>query len=150
MFAARLDHAVQLYLSGLAPYIVVTGGGAPGDRTTEAAVARAYAVERGVPPSAILMEDRGRTTLESLVSVAAILRARDIGDAVFVSDRTHMLRVLRIADDLGITAWGSPTRTSPSDSDFGRRLDATGHELGAMALYLLAGQDPAGELPPAR
>jgi uncharacterized SAM-binding protein YcdF (DUF218 family) len=141
---------VQLYLSGLAPYLVVTGGGAPGDRTTEAAVARAYAVERGVPASAILMEDRGRTTLESLVSVEAILRERDIGNALFVSDRTHMLRVLRMADDLGITAWGSPTRTSPSDSDLGRRIDATAHELGAMALYLLAGQAPAGELPATR
>ena len=26
VFAARLDHAVALYLAGLAPYLVVTGG----------------------------------------------------------------------------------------------------------------------------
>ena len=63
VFAARLDHAVALYLAGLAPYLVVTGGKLEGDRTTEAAVARAYALERGVPADHILVEDAGRSTL---------------------------------------------------------------------------------------
>lgn len=146
VFTARLDHAVALYLAGLAPRLIVTGGSAPGDRWSEAAVARAYALERGVPEAAILVEDRSRTTLESLDRVAAILRAAGVRDAVFVSDPTHMLRVLRIAADLGIVAWGSPTRTSPTEADLGRRASATLHELGALALYLLAGQAPAGEL----
>ncbi|MFZ5853160.1 MAG: YdcF family protein [Chloroflexota bacterium] len=146
VFTARLDHAVALYLAGLAPRLIVTGGSAPGDRWSEAAVARAYALERGVPEAAILVEDRSRTTLESLDRVAAILRAAGVRDAVFVSDPTHMLRVLRIAADLGIVAWGSPTRTSPTEADLGRRARATLHELGALALYLLAGQAPAGEL----
>lgn len=146
VFTARLDHAVALYLAGLAPRLIVTGGSAPGDRWSEAAVARAYALERGVPEAAILVEDRSRTTLESLDRVAAILRAAGVRDAVFVSDPTHMLRVLRIAADLGIVAWGSPTRTSPTEADLGRRASATLHELGALGLYLLAGQAPAGEL----
>ena len=64
VFAARLDHAVSLYLAGLAPNLVVTGGKADGDRTTEAATARAYAIARGVPASAILVEDASRTTRE--------------------------------------------------------------------------------------
>ena len=38
-------------------------------------------------------------------------------NAVFVSDRPHMLRVLRMAADDGITAWGSPTSTSPIERD---------------------------------
>jgi hypothetical protein len=57
-----------------------------------------------------------------------------------VSDRTHMLRVLRIATDLGITAYGSPTRTSPVDLDDGARLEAVLRELGALAAYLLLGR----------
>jgi uncharacterized SAM-binding protein YcdF (DUF218 family) len=146
VFAARLDHAVALYLAGVAEYLVVTGGKQPADRTTEAAVARAYAIERGVPARAILTEDRGRSTLESLTSVAGILRAHAIRDAVFVSDRTHMLRVLRIARDQGIVAYGSPTRTSPSDRDAGRRLRATIHELGALGAYFLTGRDGSGDV----
>jgi uncharacterized SAM-binding protein YcdF (DUF218 family) len=148
VFAARLDHAVQLYLGGIAPYLVVTGGKLEGDRTTEAAVARAYALERGVPADHILMEDHGRSTLESLRAVAAILRQHSIPDAVFVSDRTHMLRVLRMAHDQGIVGYGSPTTTSPSDSNSNSRLAATLHELGALGLYFLSGDEPAGDFGP--
>jgi uncharacterized SAM-binding protein YcdF (DUF218 family) len=108
-------------------------------------VARTYALARGVPPDAILSEDRGRSTLESLTSVAEILRTHDITDAVFVSDRTHMLRVLRVARDQGIVAYGSPTRTSPSDRDPNRRVRATIHELGALGAYFLTGRDASGD-----
>jgi uncharacterized SAM-binding protein YcdF (DUF218 family) len=142
VFRARLDHAVDLYESGVARYLVVTGGKAQGDRTTEGAAARAFAISRGVPPDAILLEDRSRTTLESLHAVAALLHDHDLASAVFVSDRTHMLRVLRIARDEGITAYGSPTATSPTDATFLSRADATIHELGALTLYFISGQTP--------
>ena len=138
IFAARIDHAVSLYQAGIAPTLVVTGGKADGDRTTEAASARAYAIARGVPADAILIEDQSRTTQESIRSVSALLREHGLADAIFVSDRPHMLRVLRMAHDDGITAWGSPTATSPIENDTTGRLDATVHELGALALYFLA------------
>ena len=136
VFAARLDHAIDLYAQDLAPILVVTGGKAEGDRTTEAGAAREYALAHGVPAGAIAMEDAGRNTLESLQGVARLLHARGIRDAVFVSDPTHMLRVLRMAADLGIEAYGSPTPTSRIESDPATKLDATVHELGAMAFYL--------------
>jgi uncharacterized SAM-binding protein YcdF (DUF218 family) len=137
---ARLDHAIDLYGAGLAPYLVVTGGKAQGDRTTEAASARAYALSRGVPARAILVEDRGRTTLESLRGVAALMHDDQLGTAVFVSDRTHMLRVLRIARDVGLVSYGSPTATSPTDGSVGNRAEATLHELGGLALYFVTGE----------
>lgn len=139
VFEARLDHAVALWYAGLAPWFVVTGGGAEGDRTTEAAVARQYAIDRDVPAAAIIGEDEGRNTIESLEAVAALLRERGATRALFVSDPTHMLRVLRIASDLGITAYGSPTPTSPVARDPARTFRATAHELGALAFYFLTG-----------
>jgi uncharacterized SAM-binding protein YcdF (DUF218 family) len=142
LFAARLAHAVALYHDGIAPVFVVTGGKLPGDRTTEAAAARAYALAHEVPTEAIIVEDRGRTTLESMSSVAVMLRQRGLQSAVFVSDRTHMLRVLRIARDQGIEGYGSPTTTSPVESNLVDQVWATGHELGALGLYFLAGTTP--------
>jgi uncharacterized SAM-binding protein YcdF (DUF218 family) len=139
---SRLDHAIELYDSGVARYLVLTGGKANGDATTEAASARTYVLARGVPAKAILSEDRGRTTLESLRGTAAILRDRGLQTAVFVSDRTHMLRVLRIARDEGITAYGSPTPTSPSDSTLDDRFRSTVHELGGLTLYFVTGDTP--------
>ena len=64
--AARLDHAVSLWNDGLAPMVIVTGGNQEGDRFTEASTSAAYLVERGVPSSAIVQEDAGSTTHDSL------------------------------------------------------------------------------------
>ena len=142
IFEARLSHAVDLHRAGLAPVLVVTGGKLPGDRTTEAATARQYALAHGVPDGAILVEDQGRTTLESLRSVAGMLEDRGLASAVFVSDRTHMLRVLKIARAEGIVAYGSPTTTSPSESSPVDRLRATIHEIGALAVFFVGGTGP--------
>jgi uncharacterized SAM-binding protein YcdF (DUF218 family) len=142
VFRARLEHAVALFHDGYADVLIVTGGKAEGDRTTEAAAARRFAIEHDVPDAAILVEDEGRTTLESLQTVGAMLRERRSTSALFVSDRAHMLRVLRIARDEGLEAYGSPTTTSPTDVTFGQRLEATTHELAALAVYFLAGDAP--------
>lgn len=145
LFEARLDHALSLYFAGIAPRLIVTGGKAEGDRWTEAEAARDYAMARGVPGDAILAEDRGRNTLESLRAVAVILEEEGLRSVVFVSDRMHMLRVLRIARDLGIEAYGSPTRTSPVERDLDRRIRAYVHELGALAVYFVTGGAPPYE-----
>jgi uncharacterized SAM-binding protein YcdF (DUF218 family) len=50
-----------------------TGGRAPGDRTSEAATGRRYAVTHGVPDSAILMESEGRTTEQSLRAASVLM-----------------------------------------------------------------------------
>ncbi len=123
----------------------MTGGKLPGDRTTEAAVARRYAVDHAVPEDAIWGENEAHNTLDSLRAVAAEMKKRDLRSAVFVSDPTHMLRVLRIARDLGIEAYGSPTQTSPIQQDLGRRVSATIHELGALGVYFITGGAPAVE-----
>lgn len=140
VFRARLDHAISLWRAGHAPRLVMTGGRREGDRTTEAATGRVYAIAAGVPDEAILMESDGRSTLESLEAVATILEAEGVGPALFVSDRTHMLRVLRMAKDLGIESYGSPAATSPTEATLAGRIDATIHELGALAWYGIGGR----------
>ena len=142
VFAARLDHAIDLFHEGVAPRLIVTGGKREGDRTTEAASARIYAVQHDVPDEAIISEDQSRTTLQSIRGVAALMRDEGFQSAIFVSDPSHMLRVLRMASDEGITAYGSPTRSSPLERDTVRRLDAIVHELGALAFYFISGESP--------
>ena len=110
---ARLDHAIRLWRRGLAPHLVLTGGIGRGDTTSEAEVSRAYALRRGVPDSAILVETEGRDTRESLQAVAGIMRRRRMPSAVLVSDPFHMARLRILATQLGIVPYTSPTRTSP-------------------------------------
>ena len=145
VFKARLEHAVALWDEGWADWFVVTGGKLPNDRTTEADVARGWAIAHGVPPNRILAEDQGRTTLESLEAVRTIFRQEDLRTGLFVSDETHMLRVLRMAEDLGIEAFSSPTRTSPSDRDESRRRSAIVHEIAGLAVYYVGGGSVFGD-----
>jgi uncharacterized SAM-binding protein YcdF (DUF218 family) len=111
--AARLDHVVELWNRGLSEVVVVTGGKQPGDRFTEAEASSRYLTERGVPESAILQEDRGRNSYRSLEAAAAMLAARDLDTVLLVSDPFHSLRIRMIAEELGLRAYVSPTRTSP-------------------------------------
>jgi len=110
---ARLDHALDLWQRGLAPRLIFTGGKGIGDTTSEAAVSRNYALKHGVPDTAILMEDKGRTTQESLAAVSAIMHARQMRTAILVSDPFPMLRLRILSTQYGVDAYTSPTKTSP-------------------------------------
>lgn len=118
---ARLDHAISLWRRGLAPRLVLTGGTGQGDTLSEAAVSRRYAMRQGVPDSAILLENHGRTTSESLRAVADLLRARGDTAVIVVSDPFHMLRLSILARRMGLVAYTSPTRTSPISTSAGER-----------------------------
>ena len=109
---ARLDHVVTLWNVGTAPLVVTTGGNQPGDRFTEAEASRRYLVEAGVPESAILLEDRGSSTLDSLRRVHDILAEQDITDILIVTDPYHAARSQMVARDLGLVAHVSSTPTS--------------------------------------
>jgi uncharacterized SAM-binding protein YcdF (DUF218 family) len=116
---ARLDHAVRLWRRGIAPRVVLTGGVGVGDTTSEAAVSRKYVLSQGVPDSAILLETAGRTTRESLRSVATMLQSSDRRRVVLVSDPFHMLRLDILARRFGLVPYTSPTRTSPISANTG-------------------------------
>lgn len=117
---ARLDHALDLWQRGLAPRLIFTGGTGAGDTTSEAAVSRKYAIRRGVPDTAILMENEGRTTRESLAAVSAIMHARQMRTAILVSDPFHMLRLRILSTQYGVDAYTSPTKTSPISANRGQ------------------------------
>jgi uncharacterized SAM-binding protein YcdF (DUF218 family) len=110
---ARLDHVVLLWNEGAAPVVIVTGGNQPGDRFTEASTSSAYLQERGVPASSILFEDTGRSSWESLQNVADVADRHGIGSVILVSDPFHSLRIRLMAEELGLRAHTSSTRTSP-------------------------------------
>jgi len=110
---ARLDHALELWNRHLSSLLIVTGGTGAGDTTSEADVGRTYAERHGVPDSAILVENAGRTTSESMRAVAGMLEVRGLQSALLVSDPFHMLRLRILARRFGFTPYTSPTQTSP-------------------------------------
>jgi uncharacterized SAM-binding protein YcdF (DUF218 family) len=133
--AARLDHVVELWPQGYAPIVVVTGGNQPGDRFTEAEASANYLVERGVPADAIVQEGAGHSTYESLRAVADVLEGRGLSRVLIVTDPYHALRSRLIAQDVGLTAYVSPTPTSvvTGGESFTRHLqEAAGVAVGRL------------------
>ena len=109
---ARLDHVLTLWNMGVAKLVVTTGGNQPGDRFTEARASADYLIASGIPESAISMEDIGATTLQSLQGVAEIMKSRGLTSVEIVTDPYHALRSRLIAQDLGLSAYVSPTENS--------------------------------------
>ena len=113
---ARLDHAIALWRRGLSPRIIFTGGFGDRDTTSEAAVGQRYAIQHGVPARAILIENKGRSTSESIKQVATLMEREPSREIILVSDPFHMLRLAILARRYGLTPYTSPTQTSPISS----------------------------------
>ncbi len=105
---ARLNHALLLYLRGLAPYILTTGGAGGDPNFTEGEVGRAYLTEHGVPSEAIIADPEGATTAESLDSAAETMHRMNLHSCIVVSDGYHIFRVKRLLESQGIKVYGSP------------------------------------------
>ncbi len=132
---ARLDHAAQLYTDSIAPIIVLTGGVATGDKTSEAEAAAEY-LAKLVPVPVLVVLPSGRTTDESIVAAAEWCRGYGITEVVVVSDPFHMLRVRLEARRQGLTAYTSPTRTSPISARISREFP---YLMAEAAKVLVAG-----------
>lgn len=112
VFAERINHAVDLYHEGRVEAIVFTGGKGLGDEETEAAVAKAYAVRRGVQDADIHCETSSHVTVQNLRGARRVMAREGLTDALLVSDPLHMRRSMTMAEDLGLTVYPSPTPTS--------------------------------------
>ena len=113
---ARLNHALTLYLRGLAPYLLTTGGAGGDPDFTEAEVGRAYLIQHGVASESILVDPEGSTTAQSLDGAAEIMRRMNMTACIVVSDGYHIYRVKRLLQAQGIRVYGSPRPASGARS----------------------------------
>jgi uncharacterized SAM-binding protein YcdF (DUF218 family) len=110
---ARLNHALYLYLKGLAPYILTTGGAGGDPVYTEGGVGRTYLMRHNVPAAAILADPEGATTGESVDAAVQTLDANNLRSCIVVSDGYHIYRVKRLLEAQGVKVYGSPRPEKP-------------------------------------
>jgi uncharacterized SAM-binding protein YcdF (DUF218 family) len=144
VFKARLQHARKLFEGGVAPRVVTVGGGAEGDRTTEAEAGAAFLRERGVEVVAV---PEGRNTLQSMEAVQVLMAEQGWSSAVLVTDPWHALRTRMMAEDVGMSAEVSPTRAGPSVRTRGTQIRYIGRETAALLYWKVLGR--SGESGPA-
>lgn len=107
--ADRIWAAARLYRAGIAPRIIVSGGGFlaenKGPATTEAEAMRRFLVELGVPDSAIASEGTSNNTVENIFNVRKMVGDKPVA---LVTSGYHMPRALRIAAEAKLNASAFP------------------------------------------
>jgi uncharacterized SAM-binding protein YcdF (DUF218 family) len=144
IFAARLEHALNLYEAGVAPVIVTVGGKKAGDQFTEAEAGRDYLAGSGIPADALLAVPEGVDTLESIRAVSSAFDQHGWSSAVLVTDPWHAMRAERMAEDAGIDAQSSPTRQGPAVQTRTTQFRYIMRETAAYLLYRVTGESVAG------
>ena len=144
VYAARLDHAAELYRAGVAAHVVTIGGGQPGDRVTEGEAGRQYLLDAGIPASALVSVGTGNDTLVSMRAADQLLRERGWPTVVLVTDPWHAARSALIADDLGLSAQVSSATDGPVTTAGVENRYVARETLGTLFYLLTGGSSGAG------
>jgi vancomycin permeability regulator SanA len=134
---ARLNQAKSIFKAGLAPRIYTVGGGAPGDRTTEAAASKAWLIGNGISKTNVLAIAKGRDTLSSTKAYVEQIRKSNFSSVVIVTDPYHCYRAIKMAKDRGIKPTCSAVESGPAANSGIKYL---ARETGAYLAYVTVGR----------
>jgi uncharacterized SAM-binding protein YcdF (DUF218 family) len=112
VFEERINHSIDLYQNRKVRKLIFTGGQGNSNEPTESSAARRYALQRGIPASDILIEEKSHTTYENILYAKQIADAHGLRKVLIVSDPLHMKRAVSMALDVGLDADPSPTPTT--------------------------------------
>jgi len=93
--ARRTRHAVDLFKSGRAATLILTGG-VGRHPPSEAEAAAQYAIERGVPEANIVLESRSTSTRENAAYAAETMPKHLSASVLVVTDGYHCWRCRRL------------------------------------------------------
>ncbi len=101
----RINKGYDLYSYGIIKYIILTGGGAPGEMT-EAEVSKNELLKKGVKSKDIIIENKSNSTLEQISYLNNNLyKKNNWKEIVIISDNFHLLRTQQICSFFGINAY---------------------------------------------
>lgn len=136
VFQERVNHGIDLYQNRKIRKLIFTGGQGSSTEPTESSVARAYALQRGIPAADILIEQKSTTTYENILYAKQIADAYGLRNVLVVSDPLHMKRAVAMARDIGFEAEPSPT-PSTLYRGLGSQARLLAHETYYYLGYLL-------------
>ncbi|MBI4602717.1 MAG: YdcF family protein [Planctomycetes bacterium] len=112
--ADRLDTGIDLYRQGLVRYLIMTGA-VDAAGTSEPLAMRAYAGQRGVPLSRIILDESGANTRGSALGVQRIRERMGLGTLLAVTQYFHCARVKLAFEREGVPCLTVPTCSSRAD-----------------------------------
>lgn len=105
MLSDRLFRAIEVYRTGVAPKLLMSGDHGRKDYD-EVTAMKHYATQRGVPPEDVFLDHAGFSTYETLYRAKEIFGAKKV---LLVTQSYHLSRALYIAQQLGLDAYGVPS-----------------------------------------
>lgn len=102
---SRLDHSIDLYQRGYVNRIIVVEQ----EDQTRSEIAQ-YVVDRRLPSEVLLFVRQGHTPVEQLAAAVDVMRLNGIESVLLSSEPYEMLRMLKIARDVGMDVYGVPIR----------------------------------------
>jgi len=119
---ARLDHAFELFQSGLAPAVITTGGAGADPHFNEGQVGHDYLMHRGIPEASLIAETQGSDTAESAERIGVIMRTNHMRSCIAVSDEYHVYRIRKLLEHEGVQVYVAPRPDSRPRTDWQRAL----------------------------
>ena len=103
----RIDRAAALYFAGRAPKILLSGGALKG-KVSEARVMAKILRQRGIPESALILENDSRFTYENAQLSDRTMQTNHLKRALLVTSALHMPRALATFIKRGIDTIPAP------------------------------------------
>ena len=107
----RINKGFELYQNGIIKYIVLTGGGAPGEMT-EAEVGKNELIKKGVDEKYIFVENKSNSTLEQITYINQNLYKKNSWkEMILITDNFHLLRSSQICRFFGMCCFTAASDT---------------------------------------
>ncbi len=131
----RVTEAVNEYVRGVAPRMIITGGAAH-NRFVEAEVMARVAEAQGVPADAIVEERTARDTMQNTCDSLRIMRSHGWGSAEVISSASHLPRAGLILSRLPLN-WRIHAAPAFEPEDAVAEARMTAIEIAKTARYLV-------------
>jgi len=131
--AHRVDAGIALYRAGKVAQLLMTGDSRE-ENYDETGTMRDYAIERGVPASAILLDPAGLRTYDSCYRARSIFGIGD-NEAILVTQEYHLPRAIYTCAGLGVRASGYVA--APFGGPRGQEADLREHPARWLAWWQL-------------
>jgi uncharacterized SAM-binding protein YcdF (DUF218 family) len=133
---ARILWAVRLYREGRAPLLFLSGG-PTGSNLSESDVMGAVAIEQGIPRSALIFDNAGVTTAQTLINLKRYMQGNALTSCLMVSSPFHMARIMMLARLNRLRAFTCPPAETPVWLSVQQRARAIAREELALFKDLL-------------
>ena len=89
---ARANEAIKLYKNGWAGILVFSGAAADKTGPSNAAVMKQQAIDAGIDPNSIIIEERSESTIENAAETAELFKKHDVKSVILVTSAYHQRR----------------------------------------------------------